>query len=645
MTALLVGLVVVLSAKDVCGQAPRTLDLGKPSAKDQVIEVVRGQAIQVVLETDAKSPHAKVEFVVDLPVHGDMPSLLPAIDPRTPTKAYITYQSDPNSKIGVDEFTWKARYLENDNRGEYSAPGRVSIRILEPAPRLEMSNQVYFGHTVIGAETIKELYIKNIGNAPFRQQLKLEAPWRVVKPENPELVLNPGDQTKLEIGFRPEKQGSTTFSWQLQEGPDGAAVLTGSGLLPFRPDETTVELEYQSESRDRIGELHLYGLSPGTVSVDIDTDSRLRQGSETVAIPSGGKEGFTFHLPPEDGKAYEGYITLKSGPFSTRVKVIAAAAPAFIEVQMPDNVTSVDFGEVVPGIALKHPFRVTNLGGSDAILNILLPPPFELLSPDSSNVLRPGRSRDYTVLFSTKEGSRSAVHRTELAIRSGTQRLNYQVNAVVKAPEITPQVNSSARPRNTSLPSLGNATAVRNPLPSLPRPPPAPIADEDDPRRTPLGFITEDLEQRQYSNRVQPVPAFDLVEQRRRSLKIGWPLPASTQRQFVVDMRQTRYNEETHAIDSVWTPWANTEFTIEKGDDGPESEHVVAEVRGLEPNTIYEMRVVSITEDGRYAPPSETLGIITAMPIDWTWFERIVILCVLALIGWLGWRWHKSRQF
>ena len=103
-------------------------------------------------------------------------------------------------------------------------------------------------------------------------------------------------------------------------------------------------------------------------------------------------------------------------------------------------------------------------------------------------------------------------------------------------------------------------------------------------------------------------------------------------------MRQTRYNSETHAIDSVWTPWSDTEFSIS------EEDQVVAEVRDLQPNTIYEMRVVSVTEDGRYAPPSETLGIYTAMPIDWTWFERIVILCVLAFLGWLGWRFYVSRR-
>ena len=208
---------------------------------------------------------------------------------------------------------------------------------------------------------------------------------------------------------------------------------------------------------------------------------------------------------------------------------------------------------------------------------------------------------------------------------------------MVKAPEIRTQTGVTTDPRITSLPSLGSVTKVRNTLPSLPRPTPAPVADENDPRRTPLGFITEDLEERNYSNRVQPVPTFNLVEQRRRSLKLGWPLPAASQRQFVVDMRQNRYNTETFGIDSVWTPWLNTEFFI------AEDEQVTAEVRGLEPNTIYEMRIVSVTDDGRYGPPSETVGMLTAMPIDWTWFERIVILCGLAFVGWLAWRFYVSR--
>jgi hypothetical protein len=422
------------------------------------------------------------------------------------------------------------------------------------------------------------------------------------------------------------------------DGKEGATVLTGSGLLPFKPDQTTVNLQFQPESRLRTAELHLYGLSPDGISVKVATDTRLQAEPQTITVPSGGKEPVLLSLPVADANAYEGLVTLQSGGFSTQVRVTAAATPAHIEVQLPENASMVDFGEVVPGISLSYPFRLKNLGGTDAILDISLPPPFELLSPDSSNILRPGASRDYTVAFQTKEGSPSSVHRTELEIKSGTQKLGFQVNAVVKAPEIKPPIPPAGQAQNTSLPSLGNPTRVQNSLPSLPRPLPPPAADENDDRRTPLGFITEDLDQRQYSNRVQPVPTFKLVEQRRRSLKIGWPLPASSQRQFVVDLRQTRYNTETHALDSVWIPWSDTEFMI--SEDG----QVAAEVRGLAPNTIYELRVVSVTEDGRYAPPSETLGIVTAKPIDWTWFERIVILCGFSLIGWLGWRFYVSRR-
>ena len=612
--------------------------LGKPSAKDQVIEVVRGQAIQIVLDTASKSPHAKLEFLVqDIPFYGTIEGTFPAIDPRMPTKAVVTYQSNPDSTAEADTFTWKARYLENNTRGHYSVPGRVSIRIRDPAPILEMSEQVYFGHTIIGGETVKELYIKNVGNAPFVTELKLVPPWRVVKPENPDFRLYPGDQTKLEIGFRPEKQGSTAFNWRLKDGKDGAAVLTGSGLLPFRLGETSLTLEFQPESRRRTAVLYLYGLSQDGVTVKVKTDTRLEQTSANVTIPSGGRDAVGLSLPDTDAGAYEGQVTLEAGTFSTRVNVDAAATPAFIELELSGNITSIDFGEVIPGIALSHPFRLRNRGGTDAILEILLPPPFELLSPESSNILRPGTSRDYTVVFKSKEDSPSAVHRTKLDIKSGRQQLSYKVNAVVKAPEIRTHSETSASPRNTSLPSLGGTTLIRNPLPSLPTPARVPIADEHDPRRTPTGFITEDLEERHYSNRVQPVPTFKLVEQQRRSLKIGWPLPAASQRQFVVDMRLNRYDLETHAIDSVWTPWPNTEFSI------GEEDRVVAEVRGLEPNTVYEMRVVSVTEDGRYAPPSETFGIVTAMPIDWTWFERIVILCGLAFVGWLGWRFYVSR--
>ncbi len=75
------------------------------------------------------------------------------------------------------------------------------------------------------------------------------------------------------------------------------------------------------------------------------------------------------------------FIALKEN--ITAAEAIRSIQEEHLEVEMPESVTMIDFGEVVPGLALKHPFRVKNLGGSDAVLDISLPPPFEFLSADS----------------------------------------------------------------------------------------------------------------------------------------------------------------------------------------------------------------------------------------------------------------------
>ncbi len=615
--------------------------LGKPSAKDQVIDAVRGETVIVTLTTESKSQLAMLEFVVtDFPLHGELLSA-PQIDPRTPTMATIVYRPSRDSDSPVDAFRWYARYTESGRRGEYSAPASVSIRLKDPAPILEVSQHVYFGRCNVGREAIQEMHISNVGDALYRGELQLKPPWRVVEPENGMIALEPEAETLIKVGFLPTEEGVQTFQWRVFDGDRGLAVLSGEAYTPFKPDPVPVVLKWQPGAHQRTGELTLYAQSAQDVLVSIETDARLISSAEGRAmVEANSKHSVLFSLPATDTEAYEGVVTLACEGFSRQVKVIAEASPAALEVELPEGASSINFGEIVPGLTTSRAFRLHNRGGSEAELDIELPPPFELLSTSSVNTIRPLSSRDYTVVFRSEEGSASALHRTPLTIRSGARELTFDVSVLVKAPDRTSSASETDPiiAATSRLPPRTAGGTATNPLPSLPTPLPPVSTDEDDERRTPLGFITTDLEQRQYSNRVQPVPMFELLEQRRTSLLLGWELPAPSQRQFVIDMRQSRVNTDTFAIDSVWVPWADTEFAI------TEEGQVRAEVRGLQPNTIYEMRVLSVTEDGRYAPPSQSLGIYTALPIDWTWFERIVILCAIALFGWIGWRFYVSRH-
>ncbi len=645
-TVLVILAALTSAAPDLGAQIGPDASLGKPGPQDQLIEAVRGEPINIVLNNESKNARARIDFVLkDQPLYGELLSL-PQIDPRNPSQAIITYRSDPDSAAEADTFTWYSRYAPN---GYYSAPARVTIKLSDPAPVLEVSEQVYFGKTVVGQESVREAHVANVGNATFDKILEIKPPWRIIAPEDGRLTLKPGEQRMLELGFQPTGQGSSVFELSLVSGKSGTILLNGEGYLPFKAEPEAITLDYQATTRTRSANLTLYGLSPEDVIVSVHTDGRLSSTTgNRLMVQAGGKHEFQLSLPEKDAKAYDGFITLVTEGYSRQIKVSAAVSPAFIGVELPEGSTTINFGEVVPGISLSRAFRVHNVGGKEALIDVQLPPPFELVIPDDSNVVPPQSSRDFTILFSSEEGSPSALHRKELAIKSGQQNLKFDVSVVVKAPM---ELGSAPLPPGaTALPALAGTDSPRNTLPKLRDPstgqiivPKVPeilqMTDEElDERRTPLGFLTEDLEPREYSNRVIPVPMFDLIDQRRTSLVIGWPLPSPNQRQFVVDMRMTRQNTETYKIDSVWIPWPDVEFHID------EENMVAATVSGLNPNTIYEMRIVPTTGDGLYAKPSQSLGIRTAMPIDWTWFERIVILSGIALLGWFGWRVYEWRK-
>ncbi len=645
-TALAILAALACASTELSAQIGPDASLGKPGPQDQVIEAVRGESITVTLTNESKSPRARIDFVVkDQPLYGELLSL-PQIDPRNPSQAIITYRSAPNSEAEADTFTWYARYAPN---GFYSAPARVTIKLSDPAPVLEVSEQVYFGKTVIGQESTREAHIANVGNATFDKVLEVKPPWRIIAPADSRVTLKPGEQRMVELGFVPTEQGSSVFELSLVDGKGGTILLNGEGYLPFKAEPADIKLDYQPTTRTRSANVTLYGLSSEAIVVSVHTDGRLSSTTgDRLLVKGGSKHEFQVSLPEKDAKAYDGFITLVTEGYSRQIKVTAAVSPAFIGVELPDGSTTINFGEVVPGISLSRAFRVHNVGGKEAVIDVQLPLPFELVIPDDSNVVPPQSSRDFTILFGSKEGSPSALHRKELAIKSGQQNLKFDVSVVVKAPlELS---SEPLPPGATAMPSLAGTAIPRNTLPKLRDPSTGQIIipekpeilqmtdDELEERRTPLGFLAEDLDPREYSNRVIPVPMFELIEQLRTSLVIGWSLPSPNQRQFVVDMRMTRQNTDTYKIDSVWIPWPDVEFSVD------EESMVKATISGLNPNTYYEMRIVPTTGDGLYAKPSQALGIRTAMPIDWTWFERIVILSAIALLGWFGWRVYEWRK-
>ncbi|MEM7699406.1 MAG: fibronectin type III domain-containing protein, partial [Verrucomicrobiota bacterium] len=162
--------------------------------------------------------------------------------------------------------------------------------------------------------------------------------------------------------------------------------------------------------------------------------------------------------------------------------------------------------------------------------------------------------------------------------------------------------------------------------------------DELEASRSPLGFPTRDLFEREINPNLRSPEDLILETAESDELNLSWTAPRNSELStFQVEVRASRVDIENGIHDSVWIPYPHVE--IERID-----RLIKAQLEQLTPVTTYELRVIMIDENGRSSEASEAIMAATTLPMDWTYIYLTAGLLLVGGLGFAVWKIIRGRR-
>lgn len=621
------------------GQMAPDPSLGKPVPKTGEISAIKGETMSIQLVSEAKTRASVVEFLIrDFPLNGEFGPMASLEEDRT--KAVVKYTPYPDTAATTDSFTYAVRYPG----GLWSQKVEVKISLEASEPKIHATTELDFAKVMLGQSAEGEIYLSNSGTAPYRNQIQLTEPWSLVEPANGLLNLPVGGQQTLKVRFSPVIEGPAEYRIPFFRNQGASTRLIGSGYAPFSISATEIPLRWEEKSRTRLATLTVSSLAPVRLPVTLSTDERLKvSGGGALYVMPEESATFQVYLGTEDVEPYSGQIQVATGDFSIPVTISAPVAPAYLVVENTGTGgRRIDFGPIEPGALAQGSFQLRNAGGIEVKAKLSARPPFSVLAAGGLATLDPLEAEAFAVRVAAPDGI-VGPYEGELMIEAENGQMlrltlratflgsDEELNAALRMQASSPTGNPADQPPAGTNPT-DEADRPRPAQPRLSREEEDRIIAEMDRMRSPLGFITLPTVEREILASIPAVSGekIRLLDEGRRHLTVGWPLPSVGHDQFELEMRMMRQTEETSPLESVWIPYHDVAYTADPGGE------IAAEIRGLAPNRTYEFRVFTLGDDGEV---SEPLGFVakTQMPFDWTWIYVGCGIALLAAILWLVW--------
>ncbi|MFK5923078.1 MAG: hypothetical protein QM496_12935 [Verrucomicrobiota bacterium] len=601
------------------------------------IKVIKGQTVRIALSSNTSSKAAAVEYVVrDFPALGVLDTPIPAPEDRT--KATVIYQAASTSKGSIDRFTVSSRYPG----GYYSAPVQIIIELSEPKAELEVPLSIDFGTVILGDEKTRKILLKNSGNIAFKKVIELPAPFELIEPAEGKVYILPGDSLILKIKCRPKKTGSFNLNYGFQNKP--TTTFIGNALAPFTLSKKELELSWNDSQQNRNAELTIRNQAKTSISIKVRPPLRTQHIREDIGgspltnsplvLPAGESKIIHIALPKEDVESFAGTLKISSPHYSQNVPLKAAATPAQIKLELPNPALDrIDFGVCKPEKTISRTFMIKNLGGTSSNIALAVLPPFQIAENSGSTkagtfTIHPQSSAIFTIQFKAPSQP-SGRYADILKISTDVNAYSIRLASLVSDPEsmagktaLNPQLKKSSDPSSADTP------LAKRPLPALSSLPPLPDPETGEDHRSPSGFYTRDYVTREFSNNIPSPTSLALHKADLHELVFAWKLPSPDLVVFELDMRQMLINQSNFGIESVWVPFHDVDFT--RTDD-----MIYASIKGLDPSSFYEFRILTVGTAGKYSQPSQAFGARTQSPPDYVWIKWIVWLFILILLAFL----------
>lgn len=639
-------------------------EIGVPVPVTGRVEALKGHEVSFEIQAHSKTPGAMVEFLIrDFPSAGRIVSMVSK--PLERNKAIVTYYADPDSGAEADVFSFAVRY----RGGRYSSAMRYDIDLAGTSAQIQVTEEVDFGEVMIGGEEVREVYVKNLGDATFERQLVTASPWHILSPADGKLSLGPKATNSVKVAFRPTLTGETSYFLSLSRSKEGTCKLIGRGQEPFAIETESVELKLDPETRERVGAIKVANRGPKPLLVEARASSRIQNSlSEEYVLAPEATTDIKVHLGKTDTAPFDGMVQffLDNG-YTKSAKVFSPVVPGEIKVDVANQVSSevINFGKVNAGRSTERSLTVTNIGGVAMPLEFHIPEPFRLLTNPGPRLdplsavqisigLYPGPTQkglvDSTMnVFANEQNVSIRLLGNVVGSAKGAEKKISSPNLPGNRLRMSSGVGrteetESIPPGALDVPASEAATVAVNRKPEIPSDEfPTPwyhglTNQQVEKLRSPSGFITRPLVQREINSALRPPEDLNVLEVGSDSLTIGWTAPKNSElNTFEVELRGVQVPEDTKIPESVWAPYGRVKF--ERVD-----RLVKAEIKGLAPITTYEFRVVMVDENGRSSEASEAMSGRTDLPMDWTYIYLVLGIGFVILVAVGTWKVIKDRQ-
>lgn len=588
-----------------------------PEALPAATSFVAGQSVDIELTASVGSLR-QMEFVIrQAPLSGTLSAI--RAHPRDTNKAVVTYTHRAPDAPLADGFTYACR-LEG---ASWSAPASVTLTGARMEPRIEVVNAPQFGRVFLGGEVSSRVIIRNSGAADFSTTLKWPEPFF----GPPTLSVPRGGSLEFQVFARPTRTGEFRHDLPLQPGLNSArAIFYVECLQAFSVSPGQLSLVLDEKTGERSAVLALSNSRPHPVRVIMKHPDRLHA-PEEMEVAAGSRSDLRIAIPAGDVEGFKDELVIVAGENVIRVPVEARPKPAVLQVLVPASL-SLDFGAVMQRNPASREIVLSNAGGEPLIVEARARPPYALEGQFKSLRVEPRAQTRFKVVLQTEQlGSCPG----ELELSSSSVRMLIALSADVQ---------------ESRLPASMAASDPAPVAPTLAPIIPSAVVDAGDPDsdRTPDLFAgrhrLQSLFMTYVSTRGMPIPksqinpylervtSMEVISISRDEAVIAWPEPTVPPSGWVLEMGTQVLDPKTELFIKQWTRHREWELI------DVASDKVGMRVHGLQPSTVYELRVMGIDREGKIAEPETSIFLETEPPWRLSpWFWRILILVVLGFVG------------
>lgn len=668
IACLSMGVWVPSFAQQGVGPTDRNLDSSEenriPTPIRQEFKVKLGQSITIELRTLGDSAAQAIRYIIkDQPLAGTL-SPLRFIDTAR-SRMEVDYTPDPNSKVSHDRFSYSAQYPN----GRVSAPETINIKIIQPTPELVAPANIDFGKTMMGSDAIVEIEIENKGDSFYEGVFDLDEPFSLVT-ENPDqsVRIEPGEKETLTFRFKPIHQGLRMHRMPFPASDDGSIRFTGEGYIPFTLSTPELVLTYNPETRSRSGVLSVRANDSPGFPFQVEKSERIfLWSSDPLWLEGSDLIQLAVHLSSADSSEFEGEILVSVGDYQRKVAVRADPSPPFIELI---GTPILDFGKVQVGQESRYVVLLRNRGGMDASVHAPITAPFSRAgAPSTSNFVIPANTEiemelvfqpinpgDFQRTVSLEASGRKILFILEgegLSVQEWDEYTDMRTgdfgaagsvsgqfapagdpNSVTQGPRATVHSGGApfSRQGTARAPIRGYSSGRDNFYANLAAsqiaearlPPTAdqikrresilkelPISVTGKAGEIPLpNYITRDgmLSLSPFKLKTDPrlpkIPRFTVYKSGPTSVSLLFARPKGMHETYGVELRATRYNAKEDRFEAIWLPYKKVKYIEEE-------KYVIAEVKGLQPQSFFSLRVFTMGPGGTNSFPSEEFGVRT----------------------------------